>query len=98
MNRNFNTSRSGGSPAKAASHPVDSRHDRGAKLSAATEKVSTKEEIILHGIPASPGIAIGKVVVLKKDGVIIQERGIDNSSVELERLKKSIDRSSVESR
>lgn len=53
-------------------------------------------EIVLHGIPASPGIVMGKVIVLKKDGVIIQERSIDDSSAELERLYKSIDRSSTE--
>jgi phosphotransferase system enzyme I (PtsI) len=62
----------------------------------ATELHGTPEEIILHGIPASPGIAMGKAIVLKKDGVIIQERSIDDPSAELERLHKSIERSSAE--
>jgi len=54
------------------------------------------EEIRLHGVPASPGIAIGKVVVLKKDGVIIQEMTIDDPRLELGKLQKAIDRSSAE--
>jgi len=60
------------------------------------ETPSPQNEITLHGIPASPGIAIGKVVVLKKDGVIIRELTIENPSAELERLHRSIERSSAE--
>jgi phosphoenolpyruvate-protein phosphotransferase (PTS system enzyme I) len=62
----------------------------------AMEQSDSQNEIVLHGIPASPGIAIGKVVILKKDGVIIQERTIDNPPAEMERLHKAIDRSSEE--
>ena len=64
----------------------------GAKI----EQPAGQEEIILRGIPASPGIAIGKVVVLKKDGVVVHEKSIDDPSVELERLKKAIERSAAE--
>ena len=53
-------------------------------------------QIFLRGIPASPGISIGKVVVLKKDGIIIQERIIENPSAELDRLHKSIELSSAD--
>ena len=60
------------------------------------EQPAAQEEIILRGIPASPGIAIGKVVVLKKDGVVVHEKSVDDSSIELERLKKAIERSAAE--
>jgi len=56
----------------------------------------TQEEIVLRGIPASPGIAIGKVVVLKKDGVVVHEKSVDDPNSELERLKKAIERSAGE--
>ncbi|MGO9482176.1 MAG: phosphoenolpyruvate--protein phosphotransferase [Candidatus Kryptoniota bacterium] len=55
-----------------------------------------QNEIILRGIPASPGIAIGKVVVLKKAGVVVQEKAIDDPAAELERLKKAVERSATE--
>ncbi len=54
------------------------------------------EEIVLRGIGASPGIAIGKVLLLEKDGIVVEERGVDNPAVELERLQKAIDRSNYE--
>ena len=60
------------------------------------EQSAGQDEIILRGIPASPGIAIGKVVVLKKDGIVVQEKSIDDPSAELERLKKAIERSTTE--
>lgn len=88
MNRSYDPSKNGGTPS------VNERSTSKPDLSA--EKHGTNDEIILHGIPASPGIAIGKVIVLKKDGVIIQELIIDDSSAELERLRKSIERSSAE--
>ncbi len=54
------------------------------------------EEIVLRGIGASPGIAIGKVLLLEKDGIVVEEKGVDNPAVELERLQKAIDRSNYE--
>ncbi len=60
------------------------------------EHAVTREEIILRGIPASPGIAMGKAVILKKDGVVVHEKSVDDPSVELKRLKKAIERSATE--
>lgn len=42
------------------------------------------DEIVLKGIPASPGIAIGPAFVFHKDGPIVQERSIDDKEVERE--------------
>lgn len=58
--------------------------------------INRTDELVLRGIPASPGIAIGKVVVLKKDGVIVQEKTIEDPASELDRLQKSIERSKNE--
>ena len=52
----------------------------------------TVEELVLRGVGASPGIAIGKVLVLKKDGIVVEEKTVADSAVELERLQKSIER------
>jgi phosphotransferase system enzyme I (PtsI) len=88
MNQNYDSSKADGKPLANEGSPSKSDLPVGQR--------GIREEIILHGIPASPGIAISKVVVLKKDGVIIQELTIDDSSAELERLRKSIERSSGE--
>jgi phosphotransferase system enzyme I (PtsI) len=61
-----------------------------------TEIPNDRGEIVLRGIPASPGIAIGKVVVLKKDGFMVQEKSVDDPKAELERLNRSIERSATE--
>jgi phosphotransferase system enzyme I (PtsI) len=58
-----------------------------------TECHGSGGEITLRGIPASPGIAIGKAVLLKKDGVTVRERIIDDPAAEMERLRKAIERS-----
>ncbi len=46
-----------------------------------------REEIVLKGIPASPGIAMGHVYLFQKDGPVVQERTIVTDEVETE-LKK----------
>ncbi len=46
-----------------------------------------REEIILKGIPASPGIAIGPVYLYHKDGPVVQERSISEREVEKELAK-----------
>ncbi|HQT90766.1 MAG TPA: phosphoenolpyruvate--protein phosphotransferase [Candidatus Kryptobacter bacterium] len=53
-------------------------------------------ELVLRGVGASPGIAIGKVLVLKKDGIVVEEKTVADPAVELERLQKSIERSTYE--
>lgn len=103
MNQKYDSSESEGTPPategslpKVNASSKQLGQDSGVEPLRPTELHGTAEEIILHGIPASPGIAMGKVIVLKKDGVIIQERSIDDSSAELERFYKSIERSSAE--
>lgn len=54
------------------------------------------EEIVLRGIGASPGIAIGKALVMKKDGIVVEEKSVDDTAAELDRLQKSIERSAHE--
>ncbi len=61
-----------------------------------SEHSAASEEIVLRGVPASPGIAIGKAVVLKKDGIVVEERSVDDPSLELDRLQKSLERSTYE--
>lgn len=61
-----------------------------------TEQSTAQEEIVLRGVPASPGIAVGKAVVLKKDGIVVQEKIVNNPSAELDKLQKSIERSTIE--
>ena len=48
------------------------------------------DEIVLKGIPASPGIAIGPVYLFHKDGPVVQERSITSDEVDKE-LKKLTD-------
>lgn len=54
------------------------------------------EEIVLRGIAASPGIAIGKTLLIKKAGIVVEERSIQDPTAELDRLQKAIDRSVYE--
>jgi phosphotransferase system enzyme I (PtsI) len=60
--------------------------------------VETKNEIVLHGIPASPGIVIGKAYVFAKQAPRVEEKSIteDEVDLELERLQHAIDRSERE--
>ncbi|MFA6291365.1 MAG: phosphoenolpyruvate--protein phosphotransferase [Victivallales bacterium] len=43
---------------------------------------STAKESVYHGIPASPGIAIGTVLILKKNEFSVEQREISPSEVE----------------
>ncbi len=60
--------------------------------------MESKNEIILHGIPASPGIVIGKAYVFAKQAPRVEEKSIAENEVtlELERLQHAIDRSERE--
>ncbi|MFZ4621655.1 MAG: phosphoenolpyruvate--protein phosphotransferase [Bacteroidota bacterium] len=60
--------------------------------------MTDKNEIILHGIPASPGIVIGKAYVFAKQAPRVEEKSIteDEVALELERLQHAIDRSERE--
>ncbi len=60
------------------------------------EPSAAEEEILLHGVGASAGIAIGKALLMKKDGIVVEEKTVDDPSVELERLQKAIERSARE--
>ncbi|MFA5834793.1 MAG: phosphoenolpyruvate--protein phosphotransferase [Bacteroidota bacterium] len=57
-----------------------------------------KNEIVLHGIPASPGIIIGKAYVFAKQAPRVEEKSIGENeiSLELERLQHAVDRSEKE--
>lgn len=57
-----------------------------------------KNEIVLHGIPASPGIMIGKAYVFAKQAPRIEEKSILENEVllELERLQHAVERSEKE--
>ncbi len=57
-----------------------------------------QQEIVLHGIPASPGIMMGKAYVFAKQTPRIQDKSIAAAEVplELERLKHAIERSEKE--
>lgn len=59
-------------------------------------RASQREELVLHGIGASPGIAIGKALLLKKDGIVVEEKSVDDPAAELVRLQKAIERSAHE--
>ncbi|MEK6756318.1 MAG: phosphoenolpyruvate--protein phosphotransferase, partial [Bacteroidota bacterium] len=61
---------------------------------------TTKEEIVLKGIPASPGIAIGPAFLFQKQDVVIEERSILNEEVlrEVARLEQAVARSHKELR
>lgn len=60
-----------------------------------------KKEIVFHGIPASPGIAIGTVLIFGEQNVVYQEpqsKEIPHAEVELEisRFKKAIEKTRFE--
>lgn len=56
------------------------------------------EELVLKGIPASPGIAIGPVLLFEKHKPVVNEKDIKAEDVEgeIERLRQAIDRSTKE--
>ena len=64
------------------------------------ENPQKKEEIVLKGIPASPGIAIGPVFVFIKHTPVVEERSILPEEVEHElgRLEQAVARSHKELR
>ncbi len=51
-----------------------------------------RDELILKGIPASPGIAVGPVYLFHKDGPVVQERAVAEDEVdrELKRLASAL--------
>lgn len=57
--------------------------------------VNTKEEIILKGIPASHGIAIGSVYLYLIDIPVVEERSINENEIagELDRFSRAIEKS-----
>jgi phosphotransferase system enzyme I (PtsI) len=59
---------------------------------------SVKKDIVLRGIPASPGIAIGTAFVFVKEIPIAEERTINtgNVSAEIERLDRALEKSAKE--
>jgi phosphoenolpyruvate-protein phosphotransferase (PTS system enzyme I) len=63
-----------------------------------TGSTNIKKEIVLKGIPASPGIAIGPVYLFMKDTPVVEERSIDVCETELEkvRLNNAIEKSKRE--
>jgi phosphotransferase system enzyme I (PtsI) len=60
--------------------------------------VEPQKEIVLHGIPASPGIVFGKAYVFAKQAPRVEEKSIIENEValELERLQHAVDRSEKE--
>lgn len=56
------------------------------------------QEILLHGIPASHGISIGRAYVYLKDAPVVEERRIKEEEVgaEHERFKRALEKSSKE--
>src|SRR5437867_9186996 len=56
-----------------------------------------KKEIILHGIPASPGIAVGNAYLYIKQVPRVEERVLtDGFDEEIERILRAIEKSSRE--
>lgn len=60
--------------------------------------MTDRNEIVLHGIPASPGIVIGKAYVYAKQTPRVEEKSIVEAEIpaELERLQHAVDRSERE--
>ena len=58
----------------------------------------TREEIVLKGIPASPGIVIGPAFLFQKQDVVIEERSIVSEELprEITRLEQAVARSHKE--
>src|SRR5690349_25072132 len=57
-----------------------------------------KKEIILSGVPASPGIAVGTAYLYTKEIPRVEERALDgeNFEPEIERMKTAIQKSAKE--
>src|ERR1041385_6490904 len=57
-----------------------------------------RKEFVLKGVPASPGIAMGKAYLFLKDTPRVEERSLDNSGVddEIQRFERSIAKSEKE--
>ncbi|MCI0707802.1 MAG: phosphoenolpyruvate--protein phosphotransferase [Ignavibacteriae bacterium] len=64
------------------------------------ETVDTQQELVLKGIAASPGIAVGPVFFFEKDAPTIEERSVAREDVEREiaRLNQALARSGKELR
>ncbi len=60
--------------------------------------MSLKTEIVLHGIPASPGIVTGRAYVVAKQAPRVEEKAIAETEVtlELERLQHALEKSERE--
>lgn len=60
--------------------------------------LTAQQEVTLKGIPASPGIAIGPVLLFQKDSPTIEERTIAREDVdrEIARLEQAVSRSRKE--
>lgn len=58
----------------------------------------TKQEIVLKGVPASPGIAVGPVFLFQKEAPTINEKSIDARELnrEIGRLEQAVARSQKE--
>jgi phosphotransferase system enzyme I (PtsI) len=63
-----------------------------------TKVEGTKEEIVIKGIPASPGIVIGPAFLFQKQDVVIEERSIVSEELprEIARLEQAVARSHKE--
>jgi phosphotransferase system enzyme I (PtsI) len=63
-----------------------------------TETTAPKREIVLKGIPASPGIACGPIYLFIKDIPVVEERSVNASETEAEknRLDHAIEKSKKE--
>ncbi len=57
-----------------------------------------RKEILLRGIPASPGIAVGPVLLFRKEVPSFEERSIEAGEVEaeIERMRRAVQRSMKE--
>jgi phosphotransferase system enzyme I (PtsI) len=57
-----------------------------------------KKENVLHGIPASPGIAVGTAYIFLKESPRVEQRAIPDTEIpdEIERLRRAMEKSSKE--
>ena len=60
--------------------------------------MTDKSTIILHGVPASPGIAIGKVFLLEDDEFCLIQREIskDETKKEVARFREALSKTRAE--
>jgi len=58
--------------------------------------LSQEERMVLHGIPAAPGLAHGKTVIVKKEKLVVPEYHIDNVEAEIQRLMQACEESQEE--